>query len=134
MSGSITLASTSLTDAERADVRRFCGYPSYGPGNAGFQSWRFFQAYGLMEYRLTNARPEEFQVIRLHLTTLYGLESAIWGATGNLDTDKAAVWTHNKAEVRDRTALYNQTRRDLCGFLGLPPGPALGEGGVARII
>jgi hypothetical protein len=134
MSGSIGLSTAALTDAEKADVRRFCGYPSYGPGNSGFQGWRFFQAYGLLEYRLTNARPEEFQVIRQYLAQLYPLESAVWGAGANLDTDRAAVWTHNKGEVRDRTALFNQARRALIGFLGLPAGPALGDAGMARVI
>lgn len=134
MSGSASLSTAALSDAERADMRRFCGYPSYGPGNSGFQGWRFYQAYGLLEYRLTNARPEELQVMRLHLSTLYGLESAIWGATANLDTDAAAVWTHNKREVQDRTRLFNQTRTDLCGFLGIPPGPALADAGNMRMV
>ena len=134
MSGSVTLSPSVLTDAERADVRRFLGYPSYGPGNAGFQGYRFFQAYGLLEYRLTNARPEEFQVIRQYLTTLYGLETAIYASGANLDTDQAAVWHHNKAEVQDRTALYVQARRAFAGFLGVPPGPDLGDGTMRRVV
>ena len=44
-----------LSDDEKANIRRFCGYPAYGAGPSGFQGWRFFQAYGLLEYRLGGA-------------------------------------------------------------------------------
>lgn len=134
MSGSIGLVSASFTDAEKADVRRFCGYPAYGAGNSGFQGYRFFQAYGTMEFRLTNMRPEERQVARQFLSALYVQETAVWGSGDNLDTDQAAVWTHNKNEVRDRTRLLAQTRRDLCLMIGIPPGPGLGAGGTISLV
>jgi hypothetical protein len=133
MSATIGLSTAALTDAEKTDTRRFCGYPAYGPGASGFQGWRFFQAYGLMEYRLANAAPAELQVIRGFLAELYTLDQAIPGAGGNLDTAKAAVWTRNPAEVRERAALFGMRRRELCAFLGLPPGPGL-EGPVARVV
>ena len=114
-----------LTPAERTDARRFCGYPAYGAGAAGFQGWRFFQAYGLLEYRLSNLADAELAVIRTYLATLLGLEAAIPAASGNLDTEQAAVWTRNPNEPRDRQALLDDWRRRLCGFLGVPPGPAL---------
>jgi hypothetical protein len=121
-------------DSEKTDIRRFCGYPAYGAGPAGFQSWRFFQAYGLLEYRLNNLSPAEEVVVRNYLATLYPLESAIPQAAGNLDTEQAAVWTRNAAEVRDRQALFDDWRRRLCGFLGVPAGPALANGGVALVV
>ena len=37
-----------LTDPEKTDVRRFCGYPAYGAGVDGFDGWRFYQVYGLL--------------------------------------------------------------------------------------
>lgn len=124
MSGSTSLSTDPFTDAERTDIRRFCGYPAYGPGTSGFQSWRFFQAYGMLEYRLTNMAPAELQVVRQYLATLYTLETAIPGASANLDTDQASVWKHNKAEVADRTALFDTWCARLCAFMGLPVGPA----------
>lgn len=134
MSGSAALASTALTDAERVDVRRFCGYPAYGGVNQnGFQSWRFFTAYGTLEFRLTNLAASEFQIVRQYLASLYTLELAIPGAGANLDTDQAAVWKHNRSEVADRSALFDQWRRRLCAFLGLPPGPELGASGAIII-
>lgn len=123
-----------FTDAEKTDVRRFCGYPAYGAGAAGFQGWRFFQAYGLLEYRLNNLAPAEEQVVRGYLSNLYPLENAIPHAAGNLDTDQAAVWTRNAAEVHDRQNLFDDWRRRLCGFLGVPPGPALVDGGITLVV
>lgn len=140
MSGTITPSpaagySTALfSDAEKADIRRFCGYPAYGGTPSGFQSWRYFQVYGLLEFRLSNLAPAESQTVRYYISTLYGLESAVPGASGNLDTDQAAVWKHNKDEVRDRAGLFDNWRRRLCGFLGLPPGPDLASSNTIGLI
>lgn len=140
MSGTITPSpaagySTALfSDAEKADIRRFCGYPAYGGTPSGFQSWRYFQAYGLLEFRLNNLAPAESQTVRYYISILYGLESAVPGASGNLDTDQAAVWKHNKDEVRDRAELFDNWRRRLCGFLGIPPGPDLASGNTVGLI
>ena len=118
----------AFTEAERTDVRRFCGYPAYGSGNAGFQGWRFYQVYGLMEYRISHLSGSEEATVRRYLATLISLEQAIPAAAANLDTDQAAVWTHNRDEILDRTKLFEDWCRRLCGFLGLPTGPALGNG------
>lgn len=119
---------------ELTDIRRFCGYPVYGAGASGFQGWRFFQAYGLLEYRMQNLAPQEEAVVRTYLTQLYALESAVPGAAATLDTAQAAVWTRNPRELRDRTRLFDDWRRRLCGFMGVPPGPALGDGGIELVI
>lgn len=131
----------ALTDQERVDIRRFCGYPMYGGVPSGFQSYRFFQNYGTLEYRMTNLSATEEATLRtIYLTgpnNLYTLEQAITSASDNLDTDVAAVWTHNKAEVRDRMRLYNMWRGELCNFLGVPPGPAMSgqsDGGSIRLV
>ena len=118
----------AFTEAERTDIRRFCGYPAYGSGNAGFQGWRFYQVYGLMEYRISHLSGSEEATVRRYLATLTSLEQGITAAASNLDTDQAAVWTHNRNEIPDRTKLFEDWCRRLCGFLGLPTGPALGSG------
>ena len=89
---------------------------------------RFFQAYGLMEFRLNNMAAAEIQNIRYMLTQLYTLESAVWGAGANLDTDQAAVWKHNRDEVAHREGLFAMHRHRLASLLGVPPGPHLGAG------
>lgn len=118
---------TAFTDAERVQIRRYCGYPAYGPGASGFQGWRFFQSYGLLEYRLTNITDEEQAQVRTYLTTLAELEAAVPATGDNLDTDQAAVWVHNKNELRDRMQLYNTWRKQLCDFLGIPPGRGISD-------
>lgn len=124
----------AFSDAEKTDVRRFCGYPAYGVGASGFQGWRFFQAYGLLEYRLVNLAAAEEAVVRSYLSQLRALELAVPLAGQNLDTEQAAVWTRNPNEIRDRSRLFDDWRRRLCGFLGLPPGPHLGDGSVALVV
>jgi hypothetical protein len=131
MSGSAPVA---FTDAQKTDVRRFCGYPAYGAGAAGFESWRFFQAYGTLEYRLNNLAPAEIAVTVQYLSTLTALEVAIPPTSENLDTDSAAAWTHNANETRDRMNLFDGWRRRLCGFLGIPPGPALADAGITLVV
>ena len=124
MSGSSSLATTPFTDAERVDIRRFCGYPAYGAGSSGFQSWRFFEAYGTLEFRLTNLAPSEFQVVRQYLLTPYSMEQAVPSASTNMDTDQAAAWKHNKSEIVERARLFDDWCRRLIAFLGIPAGPS----------
>jgi hypothetical protein len=134
-SGSLQYSTSPFTDAEKTDLRRFMGYSAYGPGATGFQGWRFFQAYGLMEYRMNNAAPAEIQVVRQYLSQLYDLESAIPATGGDLDTLEAAVWKWNPNEVRDRMRLFDNWRRRLCRFWGVPPGPDLqGGDGTLRLV
>ncbi len=123
-----------LLDTEKTDVRRFCGYPAYGAGAAGNMGWRFYQAYGAMEYRMNNLSPAEEAVVRQHLATLRGFEAAIPEAAGNLDTESAAVWTRNPSEVRDRQRLELDWGRRLCAFLGIPPGAGLANASSLKLI
>jgi hypothetical protein len=124
----------TFTDPQRTDIRRFCGYPAYGAGASGFQGWRFFQAYGLLEYRLNNLSAAEEAVALQYVATLLNLEMAVPNAAQNLDTDQAAVWTRNRDEPRDRAALFDDWRRRLCAFLGIPPGPAFADPGITLVV
>jgi hypothetical protein len=140
MSGTVTAApyaaySTGLlSDQEKQDVREFCGFPLYGNGNVIFPFPWINKYYLALETRMNSLQPAELQRVRMYLTTLYGLDAAIPGATVNLDTDIAAVWTHNKSEVPDRSALLAQWRRRLCSFMGVPPGPELNNSGIRFIV
>ncbi len=127
-------APTSFTDGQKADIRRFSGYPAYGGGAAGFESWRFFQAFGTLEYRMNNLSAAEVAVTLQYLSTLATLEAAIPPSSDNLDTESAAAWTHNVNETQDRLNLFDGWRRRLCGFLGVPAGPALGSPGVKLVV
>ena len=124
-----------LTDAEKVEVRRFCGYPMFGGQPVQAFGYRFFQHYGTLEFRMNNMLAEEEDVIRdKFLTNLSTLETAVLSTTENLDTAKAAVWEHNKNEMRDREALLSNWRMKLCQFIGVPPGPGLNEVGFPRVI
>ena len=124
----------AFIESERTDIRRYCGYPAYGAGSGGFQGWRFYQVYGLLEYRLNFLTGSEEAVVRQYLLTLSQLETAIPAVGGGLDTAQASVWTRNAAELRERTGLFDDWRRRLSKFLGVPPGPGLGEGGLALVV
>ncbi len=124
----------AFTSAQAADIRRFCGYPAYGAGPAGFQGWRFFTAYGLLEFRINNLSTDEENVVSNYLVQLNVLEGAVTESGERLDTAQASIWTRNPAELRERIALFDTWRRRLCGFLGLPPGPALGDGTLRVVV
>jgi hypothetical protein len=123
-----------LSDPEKVDVRRFCGYPAYGAAPTGMQSWRYFQVYGLLEFRLTNLSGSEITIVRRYLGTLTTLELAVPGASDNLDTDQASMWVRNRNEVTDRVRLFDEWRRRLCGFLGVETGPALSGASIPLVV
>ncbi len=126
----------AFTNAEKADIRRFCGFPVFGGQPVQAFGHRFFQQYGTLEFRMNNLLAEEEAVVRTtYLANLYTLETAIPGAGANLDTDEAAVWKHNKQEVADRIALFTHWRRELAAFLGVKPGAGLaGSGGSITLV
>ncbi len=124
-----------LTAQQQSDVRRFAGYPLLADQTAS-DSRDFAYGWvlpGVMQtlfHRLNNLRAEEEATLTsVYLTNLTAMETALYGAGLNMGTDIAAVWTRNRTEVADRAALFNKTRRDMCAFIGIPPGPSLGQGG-----
>ncbi len=120
----------AFTDAQLVDIRRFCGYPTYGDGAVVFPAPWIMRNYLALEYRLQHISASEGAVvINTYLTNLYAMEIAIPTAGDNLDTDAAAVWTHNKDELRDRDRLFDSWRKRLVNFLGIPPGPNFGGSG-----
>ena len=125
----------SFTDAEKTDVRRFCGYGAFGQQYTPASGYRFSTQYGALEYKLNNCSTAEESIVRTtYLTNLYTLETAIVGASANLDTDEAAVWKHNKNEIADRERLFDNWRSRFCQFLGVSTGPGLGDGGIRIIV
>jgi hypothetical protein len=127
-----------LTDQQVADVRRYVGYPMLGDTVADNSrdfayGWVSPGTWQTLYHRLISLRPEEEAIVVNYLTTIATLEVAVTDSSDNLDTDQAAVWYHNKNEVNDRMKLYNLWRRQLCAFIGLAPGPSLGQGGTRLV-
>ena len=109
----------TLSTQQCVDTRRYMGFSI--SGNVDSQPYRepVYSSETLaslsLDYRLANLQPEEEgTLINYYLANLYLREAEIQAASQNLDTDAAAVWKHNKDEVRDRRELFNQLRRDLC--------------------
>lgn len=120
----------ALTEQQKVDVRRFCGFPVYGLGSGSTPpsfGYRYYEWYLILEYRMNNLDPvEETTLQTIYLANLYNLENAIPTASSNLDTDRAAVWYHNKNEVRDRYQLFKLWCLRLIEFLGLQsPSPMM---------
>lgn len=114
----------SFTEAQKVDIRRFCGFPAY----ATF-GWVFEEDYATLELRMNGMSPEEQAIITAqYLPQLHCLETDVMGARKNLDTDTAAVWKRNANEMNDRLSLFDNWRRRLCGFIGVRPGRGLGKG------
>ena len=125
----------TFTDAQLVDIRRFCGYPALGDGNVVFPYPWMVKKYLALEYRLQHISASEGAVVvNTYLTNLYTLESAIPSTSANLDTDQAAVWTHNKNEQIDRDRLFDSWRARLCNFLGVPKGPNFGGSSNALVV
>lgn len=111
----------AFTDQQKIDIRRHLGYPVFGGVPTQAFGHRFFQWYGTLEFRMNNlSADEEATVISTYLADCNTLEAQIAPSGANLDTDKAAVWTHNKDEVRDRVRLYDYRRSQLGQFFGVP--------------
>lgn len=124
-----------FTSAQLVDIRRHAGYPAMGDGNVVFPFPWLQRNYLALEYRLQHMSADEGNVVvNTYLANLTTLESAIPSASANLDTDQAAVWKHNAREVQDRAALFNMWRRNLCNFLGVPPGPNFGGPSNALVV
>lgn len=111
----------ALSSQDADDTRRFCGYPVQA---ALIFLDAEFQGYSLMlDTILAGLTPGQVVTLQTqYLVPLRQLEPAIVTAGDNLDTDRAAVWFHNKNEVADRQNLYMITRQKLCFFLGIPAG------------
>ncbi len=127
----------SFTEQQKVDIRRHCGFPVFGndvtasPPTFGY---RYYNQYLILEYRLNNlATAEETTLISVYLTNCNTLEAAIPTASSNLDTDQAAVWYHNKFEVRDRFALYKLWCTRLMDYLEVW-GPARLMGGPTVVV
>ncbi len=120
----------ALTSAQLVAVREYIGYAVTGDSMvAGYRELVFSNVSYLglsIETRLANlSSDEENRLTTFYLPNLAAREQEIQEAACNLDTDTAAVWKHNRDEVEDRKALFNDLRLRLCKFLGFAPGEDL---------
>jgi hypothetical protein len=130
----------ALTAQQLSDTRRWMGYAVVGTtitlsDNNDIVYGRFGMVTMSLYTRLHNLTAEEENtLINVYLNNLSTLEAAIIGVSDNLDTDQAAVWTHNKNEQADRDRLFDSWRMRLCGFIGFPAGAGFGSGSQASLV
>src|SRR5262249_45914073 len=123
-------------DAQTLDVRRFMGYTVVGdlPVGDTYDNVYAMVAPGVFQtlfHRLNSLQDsEETILVNVYLANLRTLEQDILDARTNLDTLEAGPWIANPNEIGRRSDLFAQWRRNLCTFLGFPPGPGLGTGGL----
>lgn len=112
-----------LTPAQKDQVRRHAGFPVYGNGVTSSPpsfGYRYNPWYLILEYRMNNlSEDQEDILLNTYIAKCNALEEAIPTASSNLDTDRAAVWYHNKNEVKDRFNLYKLWCQRLIEFLGV---------------
>jgi hypothetical protein len=127
----------ALTDAQKLDVRRWMGYATQNQGEPDLvystPSGNSLYSQSLSSKLDGLTASEESVLTDTYLANIATLETDILNTRTNLDTDTAGPWIANKREMAQRVALFNKWRRDMCGFLGFTPGPALGDGGIALV-
>lgn len=139
----------ALTENQKIDIRRHLGYGPFGnTGTAGsFAGYRFFQHYGLLEFRLQNLQTKEEQVLvgngddnnpispnfvdpasdkvyQGYLNICNFLEGQVGTVTDNLDIDQAGSYKARKDEMPARINLYRWWCKQMADFLALPLNPA----------
>lgn len=132
MSG--TLTPGTLTDQQKIDIRRFCGYLAYGTGGVVFPYPWIMKNYMALEYRMNNLTTDEITTLtNTYLSTLTTLEQALITISSTLNVDTAAVFKRNAKERDERTDLFNYWRKRLCDFMGIPPGDEM-AGAAPRLV
>lgn len=127
----------ALTAEQKTNVRRYAGYPMLADTVADDSrdfayGWVSPGVWQTLEHRLENmTASEETVLIETYLANLSTLESAIPASGDDLDTAEAAVWKRNERQVEDRLKLFDEWRRRMCFFIGIAPGPSLGNGGTS---
>lgn len=124
-----------FTEQEKIDIRRYCGFPVFGQTTSVVSfGYRYLNPYLTLEYRMNNLTVDEENTVRnVYLANLYVLEAAIPASVSNLDTDRAAVWYHNKDEVADKFRLYKLWSQLLQDFFSIE-GPARSMQGVRMVV
>ena len=113
-----------LSKAEIVDVRRFCGY-GVGSG-AALQSLDVQMQSTNLTLILAAITGDEAAVVRtIYIAQLVQLESDVIAARSDIDTNKAAVWERNPAELVEKEQLFTAWRWRLCYFLSAEPGPGI---------
>lgn len=115
-----------FNDAQKVQIRFYCGYSAFGSTPIPNFAWRYMTQYGDLEFRLNNmSQDEQDEVINFYLPNLLLLKQDIPAVRENSEIERAAVWYRNKNELKERRANFTGLRMDLCHFIGCDYGPGL---------
>ena len=123
MANNVVTQTTPLTETQKVQIRRLCGYPVKGSNAATANSnmWWYYTNYQQLEYRMEFLQPEEINEVVNLLNTCLGLENAFQNITPDLSTEKAGPWTRNKSEFEDYKKQFTYWCRYLSEqVLGVP--------------
>ncbi len=116
----------AFTDAQKVQIRRYCGYPSFGSVPIPNFAWRYSVQYGDLEFRMNNLSADEQNIVlTIYLAKLPTIEDDIYQVRENIDTARAAVWYRNARELKERVELFDYWRKKLCDFIGAEYGPEI---------
>lgn len=120
-----TIAQDALSDRQKQAIRRLCGYSTSVREINSFDAWRFYQSSGTLDYRISVLVPVEIKVVIQYIETLLVLEANLpQDNMGDVIVD-TTTWRPDIDEVRSKHSMFDDWRRRLCGFLGVPAGPKL---------
>lgn len=119
----------ALTDPQKADCRRWLGWPTLNDGEPDYVYGHSPSSISLASKLAALNTTDETILTDVYLTPLGVLETAIVSAAANLDTIKAGPWESNPREVAMRTSLFRQKANEMAAFIGFPTGPGMTSGG-----
>ena len=125
----------AFTDAEKVEIRQYCGFPAYGREPLSNFWMRSTYQDGQIEFVMRALSLDEEDIVRnQYLPNLRLLEADIPATRLNIDTAQAAVWTRNPNELAERVQLFNYWRKRLCGFIGSYFGPELNRSQLRLVV
>lgn len=119
----------ALTAQQKADTRRWLGWPTLKNGEADYVYGHTPSSISLAAALDALTATDEGILTGTYLANLTTLEQAILDAQANFDTLKAGPWEANPREASLRRSLFTNWRREMAAFLGFPTGPGLTGGG-----
>jgi len=124
-----------LTEEEKMQIRKFCGYTNWGKQPSAGMGWRAWEANAYLENKMNALTDvEEERVKTLYIPNCLTAETNIQSVSQLLLVDTAAVFVRNKLQLKENIQLYNYWRLELCRFLGIGVGPFFGGGSTSQMV
>lgn len=124
----------ALTDPQKADVRRWLGWPILNNNETDYVYGHSPRSISLTDKLDGLNTTDETILTETYLANLATMEQGFLDAQANMDTVKAGPWEANPREVSQRRSLFTSWRIEMAAFLGFPLGPGLSGGNSVPIV